>query len=77
MTRAAGQAAGTVAAQRTITATITEIDPKMPSATFKGPNGWSYSSRVQDTKALAKVKVGDQFDITWTEAMIVSLDPVH
>ena len=75
MTRAAeGQAAGTVGAQRTITATITAIDQAVPSITFKGPNNWTYSSRVEDKAALAKVKVGDKVDITWTAAMILSLD---
>jgi Cu/Ag efflux protein CusF len=67
---------GTVAAQRTITATITQLDPKVPSITFTGPNGWSYSSRVEDKKALAKVKVGDKVDITWTAAALVSIDDV-
>jgi hypothetical protein len=66
---------GTKATQRTITATITAIDPNMPSITFTGPNGWKYSSKVQDTEALAKVKVGDKVDIVWTEAMMVSLEP--
>ena len=75
VTRASDNRPGaTIAAQRTITATITKIDPKAPSITFSGPNGWTYSSRVQDTKALAKVKVGDKVDITWTEALLVSLD---
>jgi Cu/Ag efflux protein CusF len=70
-----GQAAGTVAGQRTITATITAIDPKVPSITFSGPNNWTYSSRVQDRKALSQVKVGDKVDITWTAAVLASLDP--
>jgi hypothetical protein len=65
---------GTMAHQRTITATITAIDPKVPSITFSGPNGWTYSSRVQDKQALAKVKVGDRVDITWTTAMLVSFE---
>jgi hypothetical protein len=65
---------GTMATQRAITATITEIDQKAPSITFKGPNGWSYSTRVEDKKALAKVKVGDKVDITWTHAAIVAFD---
>jgi hypothetical protein len=47
----------------------------VPSISFKGSNGWTYSSRVQDTEALAKVKVGDRVDIVWTEAMLVSLEP--
>lgn len=71
---AGGKAAGTVAAQRTITATITAIDMSVPSITFSGPNNWKYSSRVEDKAALAKVKVGDRVDITWTAAMILSLD---
>jgi hypothetical protein len=66
---------GTQAKQRTITATITAIDETIPSITFSGPNGWKYSSRVEDKKALATVKVGDKVDITWTEALLVSLEP--
>jgi hypothetical protein len=65
---------GTRAKQVTITATITDIDPAAPSITFTGPNGWKYSSKVQDTEALAKVKVGDKVDIVWTEAMLVSVE---
>ena len=65
---------GTRAKQVTITATITAIDPAAPSITFTGPNGWKYSSKVQDTEALAKVKVGDKVDIVWTEAMLVSVE---
>jgi uncharacterized OB-fold protein len=68
-------AGGTRAKQRTITATITAIDEKTPSITFSGPNGWKYSSRVEDKKALAQVKVGDKVDITWTEALLVSIEP--
>jgi hypothetical protein len=65
---------GTRAKQVTITATITAIDPAAPSITFTGPQGWKYSSKVQDTEALAKVKVGDKVDIVWTEAMLVSVE---
>jgi hypothetical protein len=64
----------TSATQRTITATITEIDNKTPSITFTGPNDWKYSSKVQDREALAKVKVGDRVDITWTSALLISFD---
>jgi hypothetical protein len=71
---AGAKPAGTVAAQRTITATITAIDPTVPSITFTGPHDWKYSSRVADKQALAKVKVGDKVDITWTAALLVSLE---
>ncbi len=66
---------GTKAKQTTITATIAAIDMAAPSITFTGPSGWKYTSKVQDTEALAKVKVGDKVDIVWTEALLVSLEP--
>ena len=72
---AGAKPSGTVAEQRTITVTITEIDSKVPSITFKGPNNWTYSSRVEDKQALAKVKVGDKLDLTWTQAVLVEVTP--
>ncbi len=63
---------GTMSGQRTITAKITAIDQAVPSIAFTGPNGWNYSTRVEDKAALAKVKVGDRVDITWTAAAVVS-----
>lgn len=65
---------GTLGAQRTMTATIEAIDPKVPSITFSGPTGWKYSRRVQDTNVLKQVKVGDQVDFTWTEAVQISVE---
>ena len=65
---------GTKAKQMTLTVTITGIDPNAPSITFMGPEGWKYTSKVQDTVALSKVKVGDKVDIVWTEALLVSLE---
>jgi hypothetical protein len=69
-----GARAGTVATQQTITATIDAIDMKVPSISFKGPRGWVYSSKVEDREAVAKVKVGDRVDITWTEALLLSVE---
>ena len=65
---------GTRSKQVTITATIAAIDMETPSITFTGPNGWKYSSRVEDKAALASVKVGDKVEVVWTEAMLVSLE---
>jgi hypothetical protein len=65
---------GTKVTQRTITATIAAIDMTVPTITFTGPNGWKYTSKVEDKEALAKVKVGDKVDIVWTEAVLVSLE---
>jgi hypothetical protein len=66
---------GTTARQRTITATITAIDERAPSVTFTGPNSWTFSSPVKDRDALARVHVGDRVDLTWTSAVLVSLEP--
>jgi hypothetical protein len=63
----------TVAAQRTMTAKIEAIDPKVPSITFAGPKGWKYSRRVMDKDVLKQVKVGDQVDFTWTEAVMIEV----
>jgi Cu/Ag efflux protein CusF len=65
---------GTRAKQVTITATITAIDPNTPTITFTGPNGWKYTSRVQDKAVLANVKAGDRVDVVWTEAMLLSIE---
>jgi hypothetical protein len=75
LTPSAGQKpAGTVAAQRTMTAKVEAIDAKVPSITFTGPNGWKYSRRVQDKNVLKQVKVGDQVDFTWTEAIQITVE---
>ena len=63
----------TGAVQRTITTKITAIDEKIPSITLTGPNGWVYSSKVQDKEKLKTVKVGDQVNVTWTEAVSVAV----
>jgi hypothetical protein len=65
---------GTVGAQRTMTATVEAIDPKVPSISFKGPNGWKYSRRIADKNVLKQVKVGDQVDFTWTEAVQITVE---
>ncbi len=63
----------TMSAQRTLTTTITAIDEKIPSITLTGPNGWVYSSKVKDRAKLKTVKVGDQVDVTWTEAVSITV----
>jgi len=76
MTRNAGaKPGGSIATQRTVTVTVTAIDMTVPSITFTGPHNWTYSSKVEDKAALAKVKVGDKIDITWTEAVAIAVDP--
>jgi hypothetical protein len=76
LTRGKGAtAAGTAATQRTITVTVTAMDPKTSTVTVNGPNGYKYSRRVADKKTFAALKVGDRLDMTWTDALLISVDP--
>jgi hypothetical protein len=69
-----GSLSGTASHQQKFTATISAIDPAVPSITFTGPRGWTYSSKVEDKAALAKVKVGDKVDITSTAALLIAIE---
>ncbi len=66
--------AGVVANQVTVTATIEDISPKKTYVTLKGPGGKSVDVKVRDPKNLEKVKVGDQVEITYTEALAISVE---
>ena len=64
---------GTAEVERTMTATISDIDKGAQSITFTGPNGWKYSRRVADPTVLDQIKVGDQVDITWDTNVTVAV----
>jgi hypothetical protein len=66
--------AGIVAKQVTVTVQITAIDPTIPSVTFKGPQGNTKTIKVKDPNKLVGVKVGDMVDITYTQALAVTVD---
>ena len=66
--------AGGVAQQTTVTVMITAIDPKVPTVTFMGPRGNKETIKVRDPKNLNGVKVGDKVDITYTEALAITVD---
>ena len=75
-TTTAGQAerpGGTATMERTMTATVSDIDKSASSISFTGPNGWKYSRRVVDPTVLDNVKVGDQVDITWDTDVTVAV----
>jgi hypothetical protein len=69
-----GGRGGAIARQMTATVTITAIDPAVPSVTVKDEKGREYSTRVEDPKRLANVKVGDTVDLTYTQALLLSLE---
>jgi hypothetical protein len=71
-----GAPGATVARQLTGSVTVTALDPKVPSITVKGAKGNVFSMRVQDPQRLEGVKVGDTIDVTYTQAMLIAVDPM-
>jgi Cu/Ag efflux protein CusF len=61
---------------REVTATVTveAIDLKAGTATVKGPEGNSVTVKARDRKNLEKIKVGDRIEITYTEALAISVE---
>ena len=72
----AGGPGGTITKQVTVSVTIMAMDPAVPSVTVKGPKGDVMSLRIQDPKKLEGIKVGDTVDVTYTQALMLSVDPV-
>jgi Cu/Ag efflux protein CusF len=65
---------GMVGRQTTLTATITAIDKKKQMATLKGPDGKTVTVKAENPENLKKVKVGDEVEITYTEALAISVE---
>jgi len=64
---------GTISQQETATVTIKAIDPKVPSVTVLTEDGRTVSMKVEDKKNLEGVKVGDKVEVTYTEAVMISV----
>jgi Cu/Ag efflux protein CusF len=63
----------TVSQQQTITVTVKAIDPKVPSVTVVTNTGHTSSFKVEDKNNIKDLKVGDQVEITYTEAVLISV----
>jgi len=66
--------AGAVGREVTATVTITAIDKKARTVTVKGPQGGTETIKAKDPKNLEGLKVGDMVEITYTQALAISLD---
>jgi len=64
---------GTIAKQENATVTVKAIDAKVPSITVLSEDGRTLSFKVDDKKNLEGVKVGDKVEITYTQAVMVSV----
>jgi Cu/Ag efflux protein CusF len=74
MTRSQGKKPGaTIAQQDTATVTVKTVDLKTPSITVTTEDGRTVSFKVDDKKKLEGVNAGDKVEVTYTQALIVSV----
>jgi hypothetical protein len=66
----------TLARQQTTAVEVLGIDQKLPSITVRTADGRTVTRKVEVRKNLEGVKVGDKIDITYTQAAILSVEPV-
>jgi hypothetical protein len=66
---------GTVSRQVRVAATIESVDTATSSVTVRGDGGRVVSLRVADPKVFERLKKGDRYDITYTEALLLSVAP--
>jgi len=66
-----------VAGARTITlmADVVAVDPKASTITLKGPKGNEVTLDVRNPEQFKVVKKGDQVEVTYTEALALSVEP--
>ncbi len=67
-------AGGAVAKQVVIMANVTAVNAKEGYVTLRGPKGNSMDLDVPDPKQLKMVKVGDQVEAVYTEAMAITVE---
>lgn len=60
--------------QQKMTVTVTAIDPAGATVTVKKPDGNSMTAQVKDKKNIEGLKVGDKVNITFTEALMVTVE---
>lgn len=75
VTRSAGtKPGGTVSQQMTASVTIDSIDTKVGAVTIRNAAGKKMSLKVDNKKNLEGYKAGDKVDITYTQALAISVD---
>jgi Cu/Ag efflux protein CusF len=65
--------AGTVATQDKATVTVKAVDPSVPSITVTTADGRVVTRKIEDKKNIEGVKPGDKIDITYTRAIVTSV----
>jgi hypothetical protein len=78
MTTKAVERAGVTAMQSTVTSRIISVDAAKNTVTIRGPKGAEHTLKVEDPglqSHLKDIKPGSNFDVTYTQAVAVSLEP--
>lgn len=74
VTRGTGaKPSGTIAQQATATVTIKSIDAKVPAVSVLSEDGRTLDFKVENKKNLEGVKPGDKVEITYTQALMISV----
>ena len=73
ITSSTGAPGVTAATQLVTTVTVTAIDTKTPTITVRTEDGSLVTRKVENVKNLEGVKVGQQIDITYTEAILLGV----
>jgi Cu/Ag efflux protein CusF len=77
MTRGTGASpATTISKQMTATVEVLAVNPSVPSITVKTAEGHTVTRKIDNAKNLEGIKPGDKIDITYTQAAVVSVEPV-
>jgi hypothetical protein len=69
---------GVAAQQATLTAKIDSVNVDKKTITFRGTEGKTHTIKVEDPSLqaqLAKIRPGDNMDVTYTQAVAVSVEP--
>jgi hypothetical protein len=69
------QPAGLGARQVSAIADVAAVDPTKSTITIKGPSGNLSTLNVQNPDQFKVVKKGDQIEVTYTQALALSLEP--
>ncbi|MBK7592126.1 MAG: hypothetical protein IPI27_12800 [Betaproteobacteria bacterium] len=63
------------ARQVTVLADVVAVNPKASTITLKGPRGNEVVLNVQNPDQFKVVRKGDQVEVTYTEALALSVEP--
>ena len=65
---------GSMTQQQTGHVTIKAVDPKTSAVTFTTEDGHTMTAKVEDKAIVKNVKPGDKVELTYTTALLISVD---